>query len=152
MVDVLLARTVHLLAAGLWAGSVFFAATAAFPLARDGPLGGETIERLSLRLVWISRGSAVLLLLTGGHVAAAEYTAGRLVGSLEGQLVLAMTLLWAVLIGLVEVGTREIRTDGVGLQREPVVRATRTMQAAAVVAVGLLVVAGLLSGGVAAYV
>ena len=154
MVDVLLVRIVHLVFAGVWAGAVVFAALVVVPLARDGAFAASRpIRRLSSRLVWISRLSAVVLLLTGGHLAAADYTAESLTGTLEGQLVLVMTGLWVVLIGLVEAGTSRLdRGLEAGRRREPAAAVEPLFWAAAGVAVGLLVVAGLLTGGVGAHI
>lgn len=145
----LLARVAHVLFAGLWAGSVIYMALAVLPLARDGAFGTRrALKGLSQWLAWISRVSAVILLLTGGHLAAAGYTSESLVGTLEGQLVLAMTALWVALIALVEIGTKRIRKGlEAGKRREPAVKAMRPLQGAAAVAVLLLIVSGLLSGG-----
>ena len=77
--------------------------------------------------------------------AAAGYTVESLTGTTRGQLVIGMLILWFILAGLVEVGTSKL-TDGTGKDkvREPAHDATRFFQGASVIAVLLLVDAGLL--------
>lgn len=144
MVDDVVARIVHLVVASLWAGSVFFVALVVLPQARAGAFKQtEPLAVLSGRLTWISRISAVVLLVTGGHLAGTGYTADSLVGSPNGQLVLLMTGLWLALTALVEVGAKRFEA-GLADQklRAPARDATVPFQAAAAVAVALMVVAG----------
>jgi uncharacterized membrane protein len=139
------AYAVHLLFAGLWAGSVLFVWYAVLPLGRDGNLNPVPLSALAGKLKRVSRASAVVLLLTGGHMAARRYTVGSLTGSGGGHLVLTMVVLWFLLAGLVEVGTGKV-ADGTDRQkvREPAREARRFLGAASVVAVLLLLDAGLL--------
>lgn len=138
---------VHLLFAALWTGSVLFAAYAVLPLARDGQLSVQPLRTVAGKITTISRVSALVLFLTGGHMAAsaAGYTVESLTGSTAGHLVLTMIALWFALAGLIEVATSKL-TDGTGKDkvREPAHDATRFFQGASVVAVLLLVDAGLL--------
>jgi hypothetical protein len=136
---------VHLGFAALWTGSVLFVAYAVLPLARAGSLNATPLESVAGKLTTVSRVSALLLFLTGGHMAAAGYTVESLLGSTPGHLVVAMLLLWFALAGLVEVGTSRL-TDGTGRDkvRDPARNATRLFQAASAVAVLLLVDAGLI--------
>jgi uncharacterized membrane protein len=137
----------HQVFAALWAGSVVFVTYAVVPAAGDGQLNAAPLGTLAGRLKWISRASAVVLLLTGGHLALTEYGLdGLLQGS--GHLVLAMIGLWVVLMGLVEVGAAKL-TDGAANKkvRAPARNARRFLQAASVVAILLLVDAGLLAAG-----
>jgi hypothetical protein len=141
---------VHLLTAGIWTGSVIFVTVAVLPLARSGDINAEPLSALTTRLTTLSRASALVLFLTGGHLAGTRYTVGTLTGSTPGYLVLAMLGLWLVLTALVEIGASRL-TDGANRSkvREPARAATRLFQAATVVALALLVVGGLLSGGLA---
>jgi len=128
---------VHLVFAGLWTGSVLFVAMGVLPLAgRDG-VGPAAVAGITTRLTTISRLSAVILLLTGGHLAGTWYTAESLTGSTAGQAVLAMVALWLALAVLVEVGASRINSE----------TGQRIMAVAGVVAVLLLVDAGLLAAG-----
>jgi uncharacterized membrane protein len=139
------AYAIHLLFAGLWAGSVLFAWYAVLPLAREGDLNAAPLGSVAGKLKRVSRTSAFFLLLTGGHMAAQRYTVESLTGSGGGHLVLTMLVLWFVLAGLVEVGTGKL-ADGTDRQkvREPAREAGRLFQAGALVAVLLLLNAGVL--------
>lgn len=138
---------VHLLFAALWTGTVLFAAYAILPLGRDGKLTVQPLRTVAGKVTTISRASAAVLFLTGGHMAAsaAGYTVESLTGTPRGYLVIAMIVLWFLLAGLVEVGTSKL-TDGTGKDkvREPAHDATRFFRGASVLAVLLLVDAGLL--------
>jgi len=140
--------TVHVLFAGLWTGSVLFAATAVVPPALAGALDPDPLGTIAGRLRWITRASALLLLLTGGHLTGTLYTVDTLTGTGRGHLVLGMLALWLVLAGLVEVGSAKL-TDGLdaGKLREPARDAKPFFQGAGVVALLLLVNAGLLASG-----
>ena len=140
--------SLHLLFAALWAGGVVFVTVAILPLARDGTMAPGPLGTVTDRLVWLSRLSALVLLLTGGHMAGTFYTAESLTGTTRGHLVLGMVVLWLVLAALVEVGGREL-TDGTAREkvREPARDARPYLLAATVVALALLVDGGLLAGG-----
>lgn len=150
MVDVLVARTIHLLFAALWAGSVCFVAAVVLPLARDGAFNTtRPLEVVSGKLTTISRVSSLVLFLSGGHLAGTGYTAESLFGSTNGRLVLVMVALWLALTALVEIGTKRFENGLTGKKiREPARDALPVFRAAAVAAIGLLVVAGLLSANV----
>jgi hypothetical protein len=141
----------HLLLAGVWAGSVVFVTLAVLPLAARGDINAGPLEAVAGSLTTVSRVSALLLFVTGGHLAGVRYTASDLTGSTSGYLVLLMLGLWLALAALVEVGASRL-TDGASQAkvREPARKATRLFQAASVVALALLVVGGLLSGGLQA--
>ena len=136
---------VHLLFAALWTGSVLFVAYAVLPLGRDGDLNAAPLDAIAGKLKLVSRASAALLFLTGGHMAAYAYTVESLTGSPRGHLVLTMLGLWFVLAGLVEVGASKL-TNGTEQQkvREPAHNATPFLKGGALVAVLLLLNAGLL--------
>ncbi|GAB7117646.1 hypothetical protein JCM9743_01070 [Natrinema sp. JCM 9743] len=151
MVDVLAARTAHLVFAALWAGSVCFVAAVIVPLARDGAFNRtQPLEVISGKLTNISRVSSLVLLLTGGHLAGNGYNIEGLVGTTNGRLVLTMVALWLLLTALVEIGVKRFETGLTGKKiREPARDALPVFRAAAVAAIALLIVAGLLSANVA---
>jgi uncharacterized membrane protein len=142
---------VHLLFGGLWTGSVVFVTFAVLPTARDGVANAEPLAAIVGKLRNVSRLSALLLLLSGGHLAgaAAGYTVESLTGTTRGYLVLAMVALWFTLIGLVEVGGGKL-ADGFDQKkvREPAREARPFFLAATVVSLLLLVDAGLLAGNI----
>ncbi len=138
----------HLLFAGLWTGSVVFVAVAVVPLASGGGMTSAVRDAILGQFVMTSRVSALVLFLTGGHMAASAFTFGSLTGSTRGRLVLVMLALWFVMAGLVEVGARRLRDDlAEGNDASSARRARRLLQAAAVVAGLVLIDAGLLAAG-----
>ena len=151
MVDLVISRIAHLVFAALWAGSVWYVAFVVIPLAGDGAFRTtEPLVAFTDRLRTISRVSALVLLLTGGHLAASGYTADSLVETTNGQLVLVMTGLWLALTAVVEVATARL-DDGLSSKklREPA-RTTRPLfLLAAALALGLLVVAGAITADAA---
>lgn len=143
-----LAYSAHLLFAGLWTGTVLFVTVGVLPPALRGNADPDPLGFAVSRLTTISRASAVVLLLSGGHMAGTGYTVESLVGTSRGHLVLAMVLLWFVLAALVEVGAAKMRR---GLDarrvRTPAHDARPFFRGASVVALLLLLDAGLLAGG-----
>ena len=137
--------TVHTAFAALWSGSVLFVVAAVLPLAMDADVSPEAFGSVVSKLQWVTRVSALLMLLTGGHLAGAGYTVESLTGSPRGYLVLTMVALWLGLAATVEVGSARVQR-GVDAKkiREPARNARPFYLAAAVLAVGLLVVSGLL--------
>jgi uncharacterized membrane protein len=125
----LVSNALHTLFAGLWTGSVLFVTLAGMP--KDG------VDWLR----YISRASALVLLLTGGHMAGTAYTAESLTGTAGGWAVLAMVVLWFTLAGLVEVAASRYESGGPEAS-------TTLFRVAGVVAVLLLLDAGLLAGGI----
>lgn len=152
MVDTFLAQTAHLVFAAIWAGSVFYVAFVVLPLARDGRFNTtKPLEAISGKLTTISRVSALVLLLSGGHLAGTRYTTETLVGDTNGQLVLLMVVLWFALAALVEIGAQRLESGLNGKKlREPAADALGLYRGAAVVAVALLVVGGAITTNVAA--
>ena len=155
MVDIVASRIAHLVFAALWAGSVFYVALVVLPLARDGAFNStKPLEVISGKLTTISRVSSLVLFVTGSHLAGVLYTVGddgpHLFYSINGQLVLAMIALWLILTALVEIGAKRFEAGLNGKKlREPAHDALPIFQAAAVAAVALLVVAGLITSGAA---
>jgi len=135
----------HLVFAGSWAGSVLFVAYAVLPAARNGGVSAALLGSLSGKLTTVSRASALLLLLTGGHMAGTQYTVESLFGSFPGYNVVAMVVLWFLLAGFVEAGTSRL-SDGSGRDkvREPAAAARPFLLAGSATAVLLLVNAGVL--------
>lgn len=147
---------VHQLFAALWVGSVVFVALAVLPLARDSEIAREAIDTVIDRFVTLSRASAFFLLVTGAHLIGTRYTGdgltdlGPLLTTGRGHLVLAMFGLWFGLAAIIEISSSRLR-DGLdqGKLREPAHAALPWYRAAAIVALVLVVIGGLLSSGLA---
>ncbi|MDS0258898.1 transporter [Haloarcula sp. S1CR25-12] len=137
----------HLVFAGLWSGTVLFTSYAVLPAALNGDLRAGALEAMTGKLRTVSRASALLLLLTGGHLAATIYTAESLFATGRGHLVLTMVALWFTLAALVEVGAAKL-VDGTEQQkvRQPAADARPFLLGASLVAVLLLVDAGAILG------
>lgn len=137
---------IHLGFAGLWVGSVIFLTGAILPLAREGAFDAAPLEAVTAKLQWISRLSVLLLFASGGHLAGARYTAGSLLGSPQGYLVLLMIGLWFVLALLVELGSKRLASGFAERKvRQPAIEARPYFLAASLVGVLLFVDAAFLS-------
>lgn len=142
--------TLHLLFGALWTGAVVFATLTVLPLARNGLANAEPLARVVGKLRTVSRVSALVMFATGGHMAGTVYTVERLTGEPRGHLVLAMLGLWFVLTVLVEVGCGKLaRGFDEKKVRDPAREARPFFLGASLVAVLLLVDAGLLASGFA---
>ena len=140
--------TTHMLFAALWTGGVVLFVAGVLPAGVSGDIRPDPLAAVTGRLTTLSRASALVLFLTGGHMAGTRYTVESLTGTPRGYLVLAMVALWLVLAALVEVGGSRMRDGlGAGKVRTPAREARPFYRAGAVVAVGLLVIAGLLVAG-----
>lgn len=104
-------RTVHLVFAATWVGSVLFVTFGVLPVARDGDLDADPTRRIVVRLTNVSRICALVLLVTGGHMAATAYGVDGLTGSTAGYLVVVMVVLWLALTGIVEVAAARITDE-----------------------------------------
>lgn len=137
--------TVHTAFAALWAGSVLFVAAVILPLAMNAELSPEAFGSVVSKLQWITRASALLLLVTGGHLAGTLYTVDTLTGTTRGHLVLAMLAFWVGLAVVVEIGSAKANR-GIDAKkiREPARAARPFYGLGAAFATGLLVVGGLL--------
>lgn len=137
---------VHLLFAGLWAGAVVFVTVGVLPIARAGSIEPKPLETAFARLRTLSRGSALVVFLTGGYMAGQVYSVETLTNSRNGVLVLAMIVLWLLLAATVEIGAGRI-SDGVADRkvRDPARSATPIYQVASVTSVFLLIIGGVLS-------
>lgn len=139
---------VHLVTGAVWVGAITFTVVGVLPAARDGSLDAAPLESMARTLRNYSRGAAVLLVLTGGHLAATRYSVGSLAGTGEGHLVLAMVGLWLATTGLVEVATARILDGTGGMKvREPARESARLLQVAAVLGALILVDGAVLIGG-----
>jgi hypothetical protein len=141
----LVIATVHLSVGAVWVGSVAFFAGAVLPLARAGGIDAAPLGSMATASTRWSRASAAVMLVTGGHLAATGYTVETLASTTDGNLVVAMVVLWVALTALVEVGGSRIR-EGVDRKqvRQPAADALNPYRGAAVVGVALLLTAGLL--------
>jgi uncharacterized membrane protein len=138
-------NAIHLLVGGLWAGATLLMARGLLPAARAGDIDAAPLRDIVGRFRTWSRGAALVLFLTGGHLAGTRYTAETLLGSTRGYLVVAMVVLWLALTGLLEVGCSRL-VDGLDERkvRAPARSAGTFFTLAAVVAALLLVVGGVL--------
>lgn len=134
----------HLVFAAVWAGSVVFVAWGVLPAVANGSISSGSLRSISRRLVLLSRVSAVILLVSGGLMAG-RY-GDSIASTTPGYLVLAMTILWLLLIGFVELAGRTLSE---GLDEADVTEAVSAsrgrFRTAGVVALLLLIDAGLLS-------
>ncbi len=143
----LLVTVAHMVFAGVWTGSVVFVSLGVIPAASAGMLSASALGEMVERLRWVSRISALVLLVTGGPLTSSQYTVAGLLGTARGYAVLAMILLWVVLVVLVEIGggrvqdIDEISMAGVPDQTE------LFFHGGAVAAVLLLIVSGYLIVG-----
>jgi uncharacterized membrane protein len=144
----LVMRILHSVTASVWAGSILFLTFGLLPAALAGSLNASPMERIVGRFRWLSRGSALVLFVTGGHLAGTGYTVESLTGGGRGHLVLSMLALWFVLIGLSEVAGSKL-ADGFEQKkvRTPAAAAKPFLYAASLVAVLLLVDAVLIVYG-----
>lgn len=141
MVVTLVSLAVHVLVGAVWVGAVAFTVGGVLPVAREGRMNAEPLGAIAGRLRMLTRASAVLLLLTGGHLLWARgYLGGSLFEAPAGHLVVTMFVLWLVATGLTEAGTGKL-VDGADDDkvREPARQATRLLQAAAVTGALVLV-------------
>lgn len=148
-VDLTIGYVVHILFAAVWTGAVLFMTYGVLPVARAGDIETDPLADITSRLLTLSRLSALVLFLTGGHLAGRLYTAESLTSSTRGYLVIGMVVLWLALAVLVEVGTNRI-SEGLRERklRAPARKSRPFFLAAAAVALLLLVDAGLLLAGV----
>lgn len=126
--------TFHTFFAALWAGSTLFFAIAVVPAVSEADF-----EPVLGRFLWITRVSVLITLVTGGHLAGTLYTADTLTGTTPGYLVLAMLVLWLALAAIIEMGAAKAKRSNT-----PATTFSTFLAGGALVAIGLLVVAGLL--------
>ncbi|XVH32740.1 transporter [Haloferacaceae archaeon DSL9] len=137
----------HVGFAALWTGGILFLVGAVLPAASNRAVSAPALASMAQKLAWLTRLGAVVFVVSGGHMAGTAYTAERLFGTGSGHLVLAMLGLWLLLTALVETGAKRLRTTAADDPAAAVDAARPIFLAAAVVAVLLLVDAGLLASG-----
>jgi uncharacterized membrane protein len=101
----------HVLAAGFWTGAVLFVA---YILVSDA--GRDVVSRDAYvvqmdRLLRVTRWTGVVLPTTGLYQMWVLYPWDRLVGTVDGWLVLSMLGLWGVLNGVIELGVFVMRRE-----------------------------------------
>lgn len=104
-------NALHLLFAGIWAGATVFFAWRVRPLASNGDIGVQPLLAMGSGLRWITRISAVVFVVTGGHMAATRYGDGALLSTSRGQVVVSMLVLWLVVTGLLEMALGKMETE-----------------------------------------
>jgi putative copper export protein len=137
--------TIHTIFAALWTGGTLIVAGAVIPAARRELLDEGALALIGRRFWYLTIASVLLLLFSGGHLAATLYTAETLQSTGSGQLVLTMVGLWLVLAVVLLFGFR--RLTGSSSEKSAVASATKARPwflGASVVSIALLVVAGLL--------
>lgn len=134
----------HLVFAAVWTGSVLFVTWGVLPSARTGTIDADALESIVGRLLVVSRGSAIVLFVSGGLLSSSY--GGQLTTTTEGALVLGMIVLWLLLIGFVEMAARTLK-DGLASENvaTAVAESRGRFRAAGVVALLLLIDAGLLT-------
>ena len=101
----------HVLFAGLWAGTTVFYAWRIHPLLSEGDIDVTAAMSITTGLRWLTRIGAVVFVATGGHMAATGYGDGRLFSDPMGHAVLGMLTLWLVVTGLLEMSIGKIQTE-----------------------------------------
>ena len=136
----------HVLFAGLWAGTTVFYAWRIHPLLSNGDIGVTSAMSITSGLRWLTRIGAVVFVVTGGHMAGTGYGDGRLFSDPMGHAVLGMLALWLVVTGLLEMSLGKVQTElgnghiqTAGRENETLVRV------AAVLSVVLLLLGGYLA-------
>lgn len=148
-IDLTVSFVIHMLFGALLSGAVLFFAYGVNPIAHAGNMGPDTLAEATGKLTTVTRASAVVVFLTGGHQAGVLYTFERLTGTGPGYLVLAMLVLWVVLVAFVEMAASKLR-EGTNRDkvRTPAREARPFLRIASVAAILVLVDAGLLAAGV----
>jgi uncharacterized membrane protein len=136
--------TIHTIFAALWTGGTLMVAGAVIPAARSELLSTEGLTLITRRFWYLTVGSVLLLLFSGGHLAGTLYTAETLQSTGRGNLVLAMVGLWLVLAVVLFFGFRRLASNQPESAVAPATKARPWFLGASVVSIALLVVAGLL--------
>ena len=139
------AMTVHTIFAAIWTGGTLVVAGAVIPAARNELLSTDGLTLIARRFWYLTVGSVLLLMFSGGHLAGTLYTVETLQSSSRGNLVLLMVGLWFVLAVVLFFGFRRLTSSQP--EQSAGVAATKARQwflGGSVVAIALLVIAGLL--------
>lgn len=144
---------VHQVVAAIWIGTVVFVGVAIIPRATEGDVDSDLLSAIIGTTQTISRIGAFLLLITGSHLLANWYMLdigdfSPLLETGAGHMVMTMVILWAILIGLVEMGAKRVEAGlEQGKLREPAKAAAPLFKIAIVVAILVSAVAGLINSG-----
>jgi uncharacterized membrane protein len=106
-----LSYLLHVIAAGFWTGAVLFVAYVLVPDAGRGVVGRDAYVVQLDRLLRVTRWTGVVLPITGLYQIWVLYPWDRLVGTVDGWLVLSMFGLWGLLNGVVELGVFVVRKE-----------------------------------------
>ena len=139
------AMTVHTIFAAIWTGGTLVIAGAVIPAARSELLSTDGLTLIARRFWYLTVGSVLLLLFSGGHLAGTLYTVETLQSSSRGNLVLLMVGLWFILAIVLFFGFR--RLTNTKPEQSAVVAATKARPwflGGSIVAIALLIIAGLL--------
>jgi hypothetical protein len=101
----------HVVAAGFWAGAVLFVAYLLLPDAGRDVLSRDAYVVQMDRLLRVTRWTGVVLPITGLYQIWVLYPWTRLVGTVDGWLVLSMFGLWGLLNGVIERGVFVMRKE-----------------------------------------
>jgi hypothetical protein len=101
----------HVIAAGFWTGAVLFVAYVLLPDAGRDVVGRDAYVVQMDRLLRVTRWTGVVLPITGLYQVWVLYPWDRLVGTVDGWLVLSMFGLWGLLNGVIEVGVFAMRRE-----------------------------------------
>jgi putative copper export protein len=104
-------NAIHLLFAGLWTGATVFFAWRVRPLVADGDIDVHSAMAMGSGLRWLTRISAVVFVVTGGHMAATRYGDEALLSTPRGHVVVTMLVLWLVVTGLLEMALGTMKTE-----------------------------------------
>lgn len=143
----LLTTITHMVFAGVWTGSVIFVSLGVLPFHGTGLVSREALGRIVERERWVTRISALVLLITGGPLTSSQYSISKLIGSTRGYAVLAMIVLWVVLVTLIETAGSQVHESGGKATREIPEQTQWLFDVAALSAVLLLIVSGYLVVG-----
>lgn len=149
MIDTVMVA-IHLVFGAIWVGAVAFVTLAILPLARNGDLERPAFEGALSWLLRITRVGALLLVVSGSHLMGTRnyFDMDRLLETGRGHTVLAMLVLWFVLIVIIEVSTRRMRSGlEAGLLRDPANDGLRWFYGATLVGVTLFVLGAMLTTG-----
>ncbi|NHX36544.1 MULTISPECIES: hypothetical protein [Halolamina] len=136
----------HVLFAGVWAGTTVFYAWRIHPLLSEGDIDATSAIAITTGLRWLTRIGAVVFVVTGGHMAATGYGDGRLFSDPMGHAVLGMLALWLVVTGLLEMSIGKMQSHLGDGRIQTAGRETGTfVKAAATFSVVLLLIAGYLA-------
>lgn len=141
---------IHLIFGAVWVGSIAFFTFGVLPLARDGNLERQSFRAMIGRIVWISRISALAMLVSGSHLMGTReyFDTDVLLETSPGLAVLVMILLWLSLIVIVELSTRRMKSDvDANLIRQPAKAGLSWFYAATVIGVLLFVDGAILATG-----